>query len=150
HRLRPTERRRPASGRQLAPPLPGPLGGGAQGRLCRLEQCRARLRLGPVRRLQGRGLASVTALLATLLRLGLAGLWLFAGLVKLRDPAGLAVEIANYRLLPSWAPLLAASLPALEITLGLALLLGSPAWRRAAALATALLLAVFTVAVAQV
>lgn len=88
--------------------------------------------------------------LAWLLRLGLAAVFGAAGALKLRDPSGFATEIANYHLLPSLAPWLAATLPAIELGLALALLLGTRRWRRAAALAATLLLAVFTVAVAQV
>jgi putative oxidoreductase len=88
--------------------------------------------------------------LALALRLGLGGLMAWAGLMKLRDPGEFANEIANYHLFPSLAPWLAVTLPAIEIVLGLALCAAPRAWLRAAALATAGLLAVFTVAVAQV
>ncbi len=84
------------------------------------------------------------------LRLGLGAVFVAAGLAKLRDPAGFADEIANYRLLPSLAPLLAITLPAVELVVGVAIVVGPAAWRRAAAVASAALLAVFTVAVAQV
>jgi len=85
-----------------------------------------------------------------LLRAALGGLFLYAGLMKLRDPSAFATEIANYRLLSDAASPLAATLPAVEVVLGLALLAAPTPWRRAAALATAGLMAVFTVAVAQV
>lgn len=85
-----------------------------------------------------------------LLRLGLGALFVFAGLAKLRDPTGFATEIANYRLMPELAPYLAIALPAIEVVLGVCLLVGPALWRRAAALATGLLLIVFTIAVAQV
>src|SRR5436190_20439748 len=88
--------------------------------------------------------------LTWILRLGLAALFLWAGAAKLADPGGFAVEITNYHLLPSLAPYLAVTLPALELVVGAALLLGTRPWRRAAALCATLLLAVFTVAVAQV
>jgi hypothetical protein len=73
-----------------------------------------------------------------------------AGALKLGDPTAFANEITNYRLLPSLAPWLAATLPAVEIALGIALVIAPGPWRRAAALATIALMAVFTVAVSQV
>lgn len=85
-----------------------------------------------------------------LLRLGLGALFIAAGVAKLRDPTTFATEIANYRFLPGLAPYLATALPAVELVLGATLLVGTAAWRRAAALGTAALLVVFTVAVAQV
>lgn len=84
------------------------------------------------------------------LRLGLGGLLVYAGAIKAADPTQFAVEITNYRFLPWLAPWLAVTLPAVEIALGMALIAAPLAWRRAAALGTAGLMAVFTVAVAQV
>jgi len=80
------------------------------------------------------------------LRLGLGGLFLVTGVLKLRDPAGFATAVANYQLFPALAALLAATLPAVEIVAGLALIAAPGPWRRAAALAIALLMAVFTAA----
>jgi putative oxidoreductase len=82
-----------------------------------------------------------------LLRLGLGALFLLAGALKWRDPAGFAQEIANYHLFPGLAPYLAVVLPAVEITAGLALLAAPLSWRRAAAAALVLVTATFTVAV---
>jgi hypothetical protein len=82
-----------------------------------------------------------------ILRFGLAALLLVAGAAKLRDPAGFATEIANYRLLPSLAPLLAATLPAIELVLGTALVAAPPAWRRGAAAGTLAVFALFSAAV---
>jgi hypothetical protein len=87
--------------------------------------------------------------ISLLLRVCLGGLLLWSGAVKLRDPAAFAADIANYRLLPSLAPVLAASLPMIEIVLGSALLFAPSVWRRGAALAAAALLAVFTAALSQ-
>jgi putative oxidoreductase len=83
------------------------------------------------------------------LRLGLGTLFVVAGALKWRDPAGFAQEIANYHLLPGLAPHLAVVLPAIEITAGLALLAAPLSWRRAAAAALVLVTAAFTVAVAS-
>jgi putative oxidoreductase len=85
-------------------------------------------------------------LLLLILRLGLGALFVVAGGLKLRDPAAFAQEIANYQLLPALAPYLALALPTIEIVAGVALLLLPAPWQRAAALALAGLLAMFTVA----
>jgi uncharacterized membrane protein YphA (DoxX/SURF4 family) len=81
------------------------------------------------------------------LRLGLGGLFVATGALKLADPAAFAVEIHNYQILPALSPALAASLPAAELSVGTALLAGPRPWLRAGAAAAALLMAVFTVAV---
>ena len=88
-------------------------------------------------------------MIAWILRLGLGVLFAWAGADKWRDPSSFATDIANYRLLPALAPWLAATLPAIELVLGLALIAAPASWRRGAALATAGLLAVFTAAIAQ-
>ncbi|MDI1478880.1 MauE/DoxX family redox-associated membrane protein [Polyangium sp. y55x31] len=90
-----------------------------------------------------------TALL-WLLRLGLGGMFVAAGALKFNDPTSFALEIHNYQLLPDLAPLLAATLPTVEIVLGLALLAAPRPWMRAGALGSTLVLGVFTVAVASV
>jgi uncharacterized membrane protein YphA (DoxX/SURF4 family) len=81
------------------------------------------------------------------LRLGLGGLFLYTGAIKLVDPTAFAVEIHNYQLFPALAPLMAASLPAVELAVGAAILAGPRAWLRAGALACTALMVVFTVAV---
>jgi putative oxidoreductase len=87
---------------------------------------------------------------AFVLRIVLGALLVVAGALKLGDPTAFANEITNYRFLPALAPWLAATLPVVEVVLGLALVAAPIGWRRAAALAALGLLAVFTVAVAQV
>ena len=84
---------------------------------------------------------------AAVLRLGFGGMLVLSGLLKLRDPSGFAVEIANFQLVPALAPYLAASLPATEIVLGLGLVFLPASWRPAAIAGVVLLLLVFTVAV---
>jgi len=84
------------------------------------------------------------------LRLGLGGLFLYAGAAKIGAPADFATEIANYQLGNTLAPLMAVTMPAVEIVLGMALIAGTRPWVRAAALGSAGLLAVFTVAVTTV
>jgi uncharacterized membrane protein YphA (DoxX/SURF4 family) len=91
----------------------------------------------------------MTAVLALVLRLGLGGLLILAGALKLRAPVAFATEIANYQLVPAVAPYVAAVLPILELVVGGALVVAPRAWRRAAALAALGMLAAFTVAVAS-
>jgi uncharacterized membrane protein YphA (DoxX/SURF4 family) len=83
-----------------------------------------------------------------ILRLGLALLFLYAGVAKLGDTRLFAADIANYRVLPATlvAPF-AVTLPGVEIACGLGLLV-APTMRAAAVLASAML-ATFTIAAAQ-
>ena len=90
---------------------------------------------------------SVKTALLWALRVGLGGLFVVTGALKIAEPAAFAVEIHNYQLFPALAPLLAATLPAIELSLGAALLVGPRPWLRAGAFASAALLLVFTVAV---
>jgi putative oxidoreductase len=92
--------------------------------------------------------APVPLLLA--LRLALGGLFIVAGLLKLRDPSTFANEVANYHLVPALAPLLAATLPAIEILSGAVLVIAPSRWRTAAALLIALMMGLFSIAVSQV
>ncbi len=88
-------------------------------------------------------------LLRLLLRLGIAAVLVYAGAMKLIDTRSFAEEIGNYRLLPSLAPLLAVTLPTVEVVAGLALAFGRGALRQGAALLVLGLLAMFTLAVAS-
>lgn len=86
--------------------------------------------------------------LAWAARIGLAGLFAYAGASKLVAPAELARDIGNYHLLPAaaagWAALL---LPVLELVIAAGLLLASHV--RGAAALSALLLLGFAGAMAQ-
>ncbi len=87
------------------------------------------------------------SLMVWLLAAALAGIFGYAGSLKLRDPAAFALAIENYQLLPSGpSALLAVYLPWLELLIAAGLLL--PRWRAGASLLASLLLAVFTAAVA--
>lgn len=86
-------------------------------------------------------------LLLVLLRLGLGGLFVVAGVLKLRDPSRFALEIGNYQLIQEGTALMAALLPALEIVAGLGLIVLPRSWRQASALLIALMVVVFTAAV---
>jgi uncharacterized membrane protein YphA (DoxX/SURF4 family) len=80
--------------------------------------------------------------LATAARLLLGGVFLVAGAVKLPDPAAAVRAVRAYRLLPeALVGPVAFGLPVVEIAVGLALLAG--VFVRTAALASALLLAVY-------
>ncbi len=77
---------------------------------------------------------------------GLAAVFAYAGGTKVADPAAFAAAIGNYRMLPEAAVnLLAVCLPWIELGAALALLV--PAWRRAGALLTAGMSAVFATAI---
>ena len=89
----------------------------------------------------------LAAALALVLRVGLGGLLVLAGALKLRAPVAFATEIANYQLFPAVAPYVAAILPVVELVIGGALVFAPRAWRRAAALGALGLLGGFTVAV---
>ncbi len=84
------------------------------------------------------------ALLA--LRVLVGGVFIVAGALKLREPADFATAISNYRLLPTLAPYLALSLPPTEILAGAVLLVAPTPWRRAAALAIAVMMLIFVIA----
>ncbi|MGY1602441.1 MauE/DoxX family redox-associated membrane protein [Geodermatophilus sp. SYSU D00815] len=91
---------------------------------------------------------SVVPWSATAARLLLGGVLLVAGALKLPDPAAAVRAVRAYRLLPE--PLVAPvafGLPVVEVAVGLALLAG--VFVRTAAIAAAVLLAVFTAAVAS-
>ena len=75
-----------------------------------------------------------------LVRLGLAAVWLLSGFEKASDPRETIVAVRSYELLPeSLVSTVAATLPYLEISLGVLLVLGF-ATRLAAALSAVLLL----------
>ena len=64
------------------------------------------------------------SLIYHLSRLILAGVFLYAGMVKGGDPVTFAGQVANYQLLPyAWNYLVAATLPYLELLCGTLLLL---------------------------
>lgn len=91
----------------------------------------------------------MTRALGVALRLAIAAVFLYAGAMKVGHTALFAEEIGNYHLLPALAPLLAIVIPTIEITVGAALVVGPPPWRRSAALLGGALLLVFTVALAS-
>jgi uncharacterized membrane protein YphA (DoxX/SURF4 family) len=84
----------------------------------------------------------------TLVRLGLAAVWLVSGVLKALDPDQTFVAVRAYDVLPeAGVEVVAAVLPFLEIALGLLLLVG--AGTRAVAVLSALLLVAFLAGVSQ-
>jgi uncharacterized membrane protein YphA (DoxX/SURF4 family) len=78
--------------------------------------------------------------LGTLVRLGLAAVWLFAGAAKVGDLSGSGRAVNAYQVMPfEVAQVIGAALPFVELTLGVLLLVGL-ATRVVAALSSALLL----------
>jgi putative oxidoreductase len=77
-----------------------------------------------------------------LLRVAIAALFLFAAITKLVDPSSFAQQIANYQLTP-WpaTAVLSVFLPALELCVGISLLLGR--WESGALVWVAILLMIF-------
>jgi putative oxidoreductase len=81
-------------------------------------------------------------------RLLLAGVFFYAAIPKIADPAAFAVDIANYRILPGGAVhALAVTLPWIELVVAVLLVLGF--WTRAAAILSGLMLLVFIASMAS-
>ena len=91
----------------------------------------------------------VHAWLGLIARLVTGGVWIVAGALKVTDPAASIDAIRAYELLP-WEIVepLGYSLPAIEIVVGLALVLG--AFTRGAAIVSALLFVAFIIGIASV
>jgi uncharacterized membrane protein YphA (DoxX/SURF4 family) len=83
--------------------------------------------------------------LSFLVRMMLGVMFLYAGIIKAMDPAGFALAIYNYHILPGWLVNAAAiALPSIEIMAGISLVLGL--WVPGSALIISLLLFIFTTA----
>ncbi|HJQ46961.1 MAG TPA: MauE/DoxX family redox-associated membrane protein [Amycolatopsis sp.] len=91
---------------------------------------------------------AVLDVVGTLVRLGLAAVWLVSGSVKFSDPGQTYLAVKAYEVLPDGLlhPV-ATALPLLELVLGVLLLVGL--LTRGAAIVSALLLVVFIAGVAQ-
>jgi uncharacterized membrane protein YphA (DoxX/SURF4 family) len=82
------------------------------------------------------------------LRLMLAGIFIYAGCIKITNPLAFADSIATFKILPAESiNLLALGLPPFEILIGIMLIVGS--WKRDAALAILGLCIVFCLVLAQ-
>jgi uncharacterized membrane protein YphA (DoxX/SURF4 family) len=80
------------------------------------------------------------------LRWALGGFFVYAGVMKIIDPAGFAKNISNYQMLPhDYINLLAITLPWIEAVAGGLLMAGI--WRKPSALAIAGMLVVFIYAI---
>ena len=91
-------------------------------------------------------MAAVRVWLATLVRLVLAGVWAYAGVSKIADPAASVRAVRAYRLLPDVLERgIGYGLPFLELTLAVLLLVGLAV--RLSAVVSAALLLVFLVAI---
>lgn len=84
----------------------------------------------------------------TLVRLALAGIWLFSGSIKISDPGQTFLAVKAYDLLPAGlVHPTATALPLLELALGLFLLVGLGT--RIAAVVSAVVLVLLIAAIAQ-
>jgi uncharacterized membrane protein YphA (DoxX/SURF4 family) len=93
--------------------------------------------------------ADIRAWIGTLLRVALAGVLGYAGIVKLLEKNGAREAIIAYRVFPaSWVTFLGWALPTVEVVLALLLLIGL--FTRWAALLTALLMIGFIVGISSV
>ncbi|HEY5958521.1 MAG TPA: MauE/DoxX family redox-associated membrane protein [Polyangiaceae bacterium] len=86
---------------------------------------------------------------AFVLRAAVAGAFIVAAVLKLRDATAFAEQIANYQLLPELSNYLAVALPGVELIAASALLLTKAEWRWAAGLVLLGLLVVFTTAIGR-
>ncbi|MGI5130928.1 MauE/DoxX family redox-associated membrane protein [Pseudonocardia sp. CA-107938] len=90
----------------------------------------------------------MTRVLATLARLLLGGVWLWAGFAKVVDLDASVRAVRAYELLPEpVVPAIGAALPLVEILLGLLLVVG--AFVRPAAAVSAVLMAAFVIGIAS-
>ena len=88
------------------------------------------------------------AWLGTIVRLGLAGIWIWAGYSKLSDPSEFVRAVRAYDATPEWlSQAIGYGLPVLEIMLAVLLLLGVVT--RGAAAVSALLFLVFAIGLVQ-
>ena len=82
------------------------------------------------------------------LRLGLGGMFLYAAWDKLQNPDVFQMDVDNYRMLPTFmTALFAVTMPMAELLVGALFIFTK--WTREAAFATAVMLAMFIVALAQ-
>jgi uncharacterized membrane protein YphA (DoxX/SURF4 family) len=78
------------------------------------------------------------------LRVGLAGVFLTASILKLENPAGFATQVTSYNLFPELSNVVAMTVPSTELLAAVALVALPPAWRRAGAVLLVILLVGFT------
>ena len=94
----------------------------------------------------GKGVAGLC--IDTALRLGLGVMFLYAAWDKILDPGAFQTAVDNYRMLPSAVTaIFAASMSMAELLVGAMFIFSK--WTREAAFATAVMLAMFIIALAQ-
>jgi len=94
------------------------------------------------------GSAVTKRLFLLLARLALGGVFVYAAVGKILDPAAFARAIANYQILPvALVNLLAITLPWIELWAGAFLVIGF--WVRPSALLTGAMMGVFIIAISQ-
>lgn len=90
----------------------------------------------------------LTRFLGFVLRLVVGGIFVYAGVVKILDPARFANDVANYRLLPSaLVNTVAITLPWVETVAGILMVMGF--WLPGSAMVITGLMGVFLVAIGQ-
>jgi len=90
----------------------------------------------------------ITLCAETILRLGLGCMFLYSAWDKLQDPGLFQTTVSNYRLLPACTTaLFSVSMSTAELLVGIMFIFTK--WTREAAFATAVMLAMFVVALAQ-
>ena len=90
----------------------------------------------------------LTRFLSFVLRLVVGGIFVYAGVVKIFDPAKFANDVANYQLLPSaLVNFVAITLPWVETVVGILMVMGF--WLPGSALVITGLMGVFLVAIGQ-
>jgi uncharacterized membrane protein YphA (DoxX/SURF4 family) len=81
-----------------------------------------------------------------MLRLVVGGAFIFAGALKIANPAKFAIDVSNYRLLPhEWINLVAILMPWMEVVAGAFVLTGI--WLRAAAMVITSMTVMFAVVI---
>ena len=94
----------------------------------------------------GKGLACMCA--DTVLRLGLGVMFLYSAWGKILDPGAFQTMVDNYRMLPAGVTaIFAATMSMAELLVGAMFIFSK--WTREAAFATAVMLAMFIIALAQ-
>lgn len=87
--------------------------------------------------------------LSLILRLAIAGVFVFAGIEKWRGAHEFTEQIANYQFYPEFSPWAALLLPPFEVVCALAVLFMRRRWRQAGAILILGMLLVFTFAMAR-
>jgi len=86
--------------------------------------------------------------LSFVLRLVVGGIFIYAGVIKILDPAKFAADVANYRMLPlALVNFVAITLPWVETVVGILMVMGF--WLPASALVITGLMGVFMAAIGQ-